>query len=139
MPAIALDHINLSSSDLERTRRFYTEVLGFVDGPRPPFRRAGAWMYLGGQALIHISTGRAPATRSSDAFDHVAFRWQGLADMRRLLTQRGLYFEEYAVPEQNMHQLFFRDPDGTEIELIFDAAEMPDHPGPRDATQGRKT
>ena len=32
-------------------------------------------------------------------------------------------FVEFAVPENDQYQLFFKDPEGTEIELIFKGEE----------------
>ena len=123
MPIEALDHYNICTSDLDRARRFYSDVVGLRDGERPPFGRPGAWMYLGEQAVVHISTSRTPASRKSDAFDHVAFRAQGLDETRARLRAHGVHFQEFAVPENDLHQVFFRDPDGTEIELIFSGDE----------------
>ena len=123
MSVLAFEHLNITTADLERARRFYAEVVGLRDGPRPPFSRPGAWMYLGEQAVVHISTSRAPATRKSDAFDHVAFKASGLDETRERLRAHNIYFQEFGVPENNLHQVFFRDPDGTEIELIFSGDE----------------
>ena len=123
MTVLGFEHVNVATGDLDRARRFYAEVLGLRDGPRPPFSRAGAWMYLGEQAVVHISTSRAPATRKSDAFDHVAFKASGLDETRERLREHNIYFQEFGVPENDLHQVFFRDPDGTEIELIFSGDE----------------
>jgi catechol 2,3-dioxygenase-like lactoylglutathione lyase family enzyme len=123
MPISALDHYNVVTSNLEVTRRFYSEVVGLRDGERPPFGRAGAWMYLGDHPILHISTGRAPTSRKSDAYDHVAFRAYDLEGTRTLLREKGIYFQEFGVPDRDLHQVFFRDPDGAEIELIFSGAE----------------
>lgn len=142
MRIIAFEHINISTGDLLRARRFYADVPGLRDGPRPPFSRPGAWMYLGEQPVVHISTRRAPSTRSSDAFDHVAFRTEGLEKARAALRAKDIYFEEFGVPQNDQHQLFFRDPDGTEIELIFsgDEARAAAAAGAAvDATKGRNT
>jgi catechol 2,3-dioxygenase-like lactoylglutathione lyase family enzyme len=119
-----LDHYNIATADLDRARRFYTEVVGFRDGDRPPFGKPGAWMYLGDHALLHIGTTRMPATRGkSDSFDHVAFRAAGLDEIRARLREQKIYFEEFSVPARNLHQVFFRDPDGNEIELLFGGEE----------------
>jgi catechol 2,3-dioxygenase-like lactoylglutathione lyase family enzyme len=142
MPVSALDHYNVVTSDLAVTRRFYREIVGLRDGERPPFGRAGAWMYLGDHPILHISTGRAPTSRKSDAYDHVAFRAYDLEGTRAILRGKGIYFEEYAVPDRNMHQVFFRDPDGAEIELIFSGAEAraaADAGSAVDASIGRNT
>ena len=39
-----LDHYNVSTRKLDETVRFYQDVLGFVNGPRPPFDFPGAWL-----------------------------------------------------------------------------------------------
>lgn len=92
MPIIGFDHYNVTCSELERTRRFYSEVVGLQAGVRPPFAQPGAWMYLGSQAVVHISTMRQPTARKSDAYDHVAFRAEGLEELRgRLRGHRRPY------------------------------------------------
>lgn len=123
MAIAGFNHFNITTADLARSRSFYAEVLGLHEGERPPFDRPGAWMYLGNQPILHISTGRQPKSQGSDAFDHVAFWATDLEGTRALLKARGIYFEEYAVPERELHQLFFRDPDGVEIELQFGGAD----------------
>jgi catechol 2,3-dioxygenase-like lactoylglutathione lyase family enzyme len=142
MPIQALDHYNICTADLERARRFYAEVVGLRDGDRPPFGRPGAWMYLGDHAILHISTSRVPDSSKRDAYDHVAFRASGLADTRATLDRLGIRHQSFAVPDRNMVQVFFRDPDGAEIELIFSGAEAAaDISGgvAVDATSGRDT
>lgn len=42
---------------------------------------------------------------------------------RNLLKTHGIKFAEFGVPETFQYQLFFKDPDGTEIELIFSGEE----------------
>lgn len=123
MAISGFDHYNVTTGDLDRSRRFYSEVLGLREGERPPFSRPGVWMYVGEQPIVHISTGRVAGTRRSDALDHVAFRATDIAGTRATLRARGVYFEEYAVPDRELHQLFLRDPDGVEIELQFSGAD----------------
>jgi catechol 2,3-dioxygenase-like lactoylglutathione lyase family enzyme len=119
MAILDVDHVNVTTSDLERMRRFYTEVLGLKEGVRPPFTRPGAWMYLGERAVVHISTGRVPAGQSSDAFDHIAFKANDLEATRAQLRLHGVAFTEFGVPDRQLHQLFLRDPEGMQIELVF--------------------
>jgi len=118
-----LDHYNICTADLERARRFYADVVGLRDGERPPFGRPGAWMYLGAQAILHISTSRVPAGSKSDAYDHVAFRASGLDATTAQLDQFGIRYQSFTVPDRALVQIFFRDPDGAEIELIFSGDE----------------
>ncbi len=38
-----LHHVAVTVTDLDRARRFYSDVLGLVELPRPPFDFGGAW------------------------------------------------------------------------------------------------
>jgi catechol 2,3-dioxygenase-like lactoylglutathione lyase family enzyme len=118
-------HINVSTTDLERSRKFYAEVLGLKDGYRPQFQTNGAWMYLDDQAIVHITTSRSPSNLKGkiDAFDHFALWSSDINYYRNLLKMHNIKFVEFGVPETFQYQLFFKDPDGTEIELIFSGEE----------------
>lgn len=142
MAIVGFNHYNITTTNLERTRKFYSDVLGLKDGERPPFSRPGAWMYIGSQPILHISTGRTPATQNSDAFDHVAFSATDIDGTRAHLRRYGIDFEEFGVPDRELHQIFFRDPDGVQIELQFageDARKAKATTTAVDSTRGRRT
>lgn len=138
MPISGFNHFNIMTGDLDRARRFYRDVLGMTDGTRPPFGRPGAWMYIGEQAVLHISTGRAAKTKQSDAFDHIAFTAHDVEGTCAHLRKHGIVFEEYPVPDRRLVQIFFRDPDGVEIELQFNDVDVPAAVGAGDASRGHK-
>ena len=102
-----------------------------------------AWLYIGDHAILHVSTMRKPATQKSDSFDHIAFRATGLAQTRALLKDKGIKFDQFGVPDRNLYQVFFKDPDGVEIELVFSGAEataaMAEDGAKMDASTGRNT
>jgi catechol 2,3-dioxygenase-like lactoylglutathione lyase family enzyme len=50
-----LDHYNVSTRKLKETVQFYEDVLGFTDGPRPPFNFPGAWLYNSGHPVLHLN------------------------------------------------------------------------------------
>ena len=59
MPIGKLDHYSIRTLDVEASRKFYTEVMGFTVGYRPPFNFPGLWLYNGGQypdttGIVHI-------------------------------------------------------------------------------------
>jgi catechol 2,3-dioxygenase-like lactoylglutathione lyase family enzyme len=116
-----LQHINIRTRDLERSREFYSRIVGLTVGDRPPFAAPGYWMYLGDQAVIHLvyKPEAGPAT-GSGAVDHVAFRAVDLEETRRVLQAAGLSFQEAFVPRDNVVQLFVHDPDGVKVELNFE-------------------
>lgn len=143
MPVGKLDHYSIRTLDIEASRRFYTEVMGFTAGFRPPFKFPGIWFYNGAQypettGVVHI-IGIDPddpqglkdylgdrdvaSLQGTGTVDHMAFAATGVADMRTRLQQNGVTFRERTVPSLGIHQVFFEDPSGVTIELNYPAAE----------------
>jgi catechol 2,3-dioxygenase-like lactoylglutathione lyase family enzyme len=118
-----LDHFNIRTHDLERLCRFYTEVLGFEEGERPPFRFPGAWLYVGGHPILHVSVTKEPPSGSTLPIDHIALEVEGYADTVERLESAGLEFRAVDVPARAMKQIFISDPDGVSIELNFSKPE----------------
>lgn len=143
MPVGRLDHYSIRTFDIEASRRFYTEVMGFTAGFRPPFDFPGLWLYNGAQypettGVVHIIGidpdnpqglkdylgDRDPASlEGTGTVDHMAFTATGLADMRARLTRHNVAFRERTVPSLGIHQVFFEDPSGVTLELNYPAAE----------------
>lgn len=143
MPVGRLDHYSIRTLDIGASRRFYTEVMGFECGFRPPFSFPGLWFYNGAPypestGVVHI-IGIDPddpqglkdylgdrdlaSLQGTGTVDHMAFTASGLADMRGRLKQHGVAFRERTVPSLKLHQVFFEDPSGVTIELNYPAAE----------------
>ncbi|MBP7063843.1 VOC family protein [Ferrovibrio sp.] len=142
MPIDKLAHYSIRTTNLEASRVFYTEVLGFRVGYRPPFDFPGIWLYMSDDeaeyGTVHI-IGIDPndpqglidylGDKSLDSLvgtgtvDHIAFTATGLAEMRRNLAQRKLEVRERTVPSLGLHQVFLTDPSGVTIELNYPAAE----------------
>lgn len=124
-----LDHFNITPSDLERSRRFYSEVLGLVDGERPMFQTPGAWLYSGTRPLVHLSTMSGNKGSDTGKFNHIAFGAKDLNGTIRHLRRLAVPFEVVKVPPMANHphsggtQIFLKDPDDIAIELQFTAAE----------------
>ncbi len=114
-----LDHYNIFTGDLERSVRFYEDVLGLHNGQRPDFGIPGAWLYCGEKAVVHLVGVKHSEKSGSGAVDHVAFRATDFEGMKANLQQRGIAFSEMAVPGFNVRQLFVHDPDGVKVELNF--------------------
>ncbi len=143
MPVGKLDHYSIRTPEVEASRRFYTEVMGFAVGFRPPFKFPGIWLYNGAQypettGVVHI-IGIDPSDpqglkdylgdrdvtslQGTGTVDHMAFVATGLADMRARLQNHGIAFRERTVPALGIHQVFFEDPSGVTLELNYPAAE----------------
>lgn len=120
-----LQHVNIRCADAKRSRDFYVDLLGLVDGDRPPFTSVGYWLYVGELPAIHLvqrSARHGPAVTGSGTIDHVAFRSHDLAGMRARLDAAGVDYKVEVVPRDGTIQLFLFDPDGVRIELNFEAS-----------------
>ncbi|HVN60982.1 MAG TPA: VOC family protein [Gaiellaceae bacterium] len=120
-----LDHLLVLTDELDATRRFYCDVLGFELGERPPLEFPGYWLYLDGEPCVHIAE-RAPyeahAARlglpaSPAAVDHVAFAAGGYEELAARLRDAGVDPVTNDVPAAGLRQLFLTDPNGVRIEL----------------------
>jgi catechol 2,3-dioxygenase-like lactoylglutathione lyase family enzyme len=120
-----LDHYNVSTRNLRDTVRFYEEVLGLVNGPRPPFDFPGAWLYSEGHPVLHlndISPTDKPQRPDSGVIDHIAFGSRGFEAIKQHLTHKGVAFRANEVPNSTRRQIFLTDPNNVLIELNFDVA-----------------
>ena len=143
MPVGKLDHYSIRTPEVEASRRFYTEVMGFTVGFRPPFKFPGIWLYNGAQypettGVVHIigidsndpqglkdylGDRDVTSLQGTGTVDHMAFVATGLADMRARLQNHRIAFRERTVPALGIHQVFFEDPSGVTLELNYPAAE----------------
>jgi len=118
-----LDHYNVSTRKLSETVKFYEDVLGFMNGPRPPFNFPGAWLYSAGHPVLHlndISQTDKQQRPDSGVIDHVAFASSGFEAMKQHLSSNGVPYRMNQVPNSARWQIFLRDPNNVEIELNFE-------------------
>jgi len=119
MPLDRLGHALVLTDDLEATRAFYCDVLGFEAGDRPALSFPGYWLYLGGVACVHVAEraayeaelDRMGLARAQGPVDHLAFDAENRDDVVVILGVEG------EVPAAGLRQLFVDDPNGVRIEL----------------------
>jgi catechol 2,3-dioxygenase-like lactoylglutathione lyase family enzyme len=131
MPATNLFHIAIKTGKPEATKRFYEQVFGMVESPRPPFEFPGYWMQLNtphGGSIFHIYTGSAAlgndgrVPTGSGAIDHIALSAYGFGETRERCRSLGVPYRERSVPGFPLWQLFSYDPNGIQFELNFHSA-----------------
>jgi len=121
MEILGLDHINIRTPDLESARRFYCEVLGLVEGERPPFPVPGAWLYAGGRPVVHLVETDRPEDTHTGRFNHVAFAATNFHAAIANLDAHAIPYRVTEVPGSPVRQVFVTDPDGVAVELNFAA------------------
>lgn len=139
IPVGQIHHLRLTVSDIQRSRQFYTSLLGFqvaVESPPPgdPSEAEAFRVLFGGVVMIRgdLMMGLRPTAPEGDRFDpdrvgldHLSF---GVAS-RDDLEQAAKLFDEHDVPHGEIIRLGafgidvlpFEDPDGIQLELTAPA------------------
>jgi catechol 2,3-dioxygenase-like lactoylglutathione lyase family enzyme len=114
-----IDHVALGVRDIERSVKWYTDVLGFER------LHEGMWdgvpTFIGkgntGIALFPASQEAKPSTHREIRMLHLAFRANRENFLRAQdeLKKRGIDFEFQ--DHEIAHSIYFRDPDGHQLEI----------------------
>jgi glyoxylase I family protein len=140
IPTGDIHHLRLTVTDLERSRRFYTGLLGFevaMESPPPgdPAAEEAFKILFGGVVMIrgNLLMGLRPMAQSGDRFDpdrvgldHLSFNVASRDDLEqamRLLDTHGVTHGEITtLPSFGIDVLPFEDPDGVQLELTAPSA-----------------
>ncbi len=135
IPTGDIHHLRLTVTDVDRSREFYTSLLGFevaVSSP-PPDDPTAAEVFkilFGGCVMIrgNLLMGLRPMAPTDDRFgpnrvglDHLSFGVASHAELERaarLFAEHGVTHGEItALPSFGIEVLSFEDPDGIQLEL----------------------
>ena len=119
-----INHYNLRADDqtMHTLKEFYINVVGLTLGQRPPFKSKGFWLNAEGKDVLHLSSTKNNGKKEhhvNATFDHLAFSASNLKYYEEILNENNIPFTFREVPEIGTKQLFFKDPVGNGIELIF--------------------
>lgn len=121
----SVHHIAIICSDYDKSKQFYTEVLGF-DIIKETYRAQRASykldLSLQGQYIIELFSFPSPPARSSRpeacGLRHLAFKVENIDEAIEALKENGVICEPIRVDEfTNKRFTFFADPDGLPLEL----------------------
>lgn len=119
-----IDHCSIIITDLERSRRFYKDVLGLKEIAKPrTFDFVVVWFDLGNQHLHLLLKDKADTLSPR----HFALRVADAAAARDYFRAHGIATQE-TTPIPGADRFFIHDPDGNRIEIIqwqrpYDPAE----------------
>jgi len=135
IPAGGIHHLRLTVTDIDRSRAFYTGLLGFdvaVESPPAddPSAEEAYKVLFGGIVMTrgNLLMGLRPVAPANDRFDddrvgldHLSFSVPARDDLERtasLFDENGVpHGEITALPSFGIYILPFRDPDNIQLEL----------------------
>ncbi|MEQ8967049.1 MAG: VOC family protein [Azospirillaceae bacterium] len=119
-----LDHVTLRTRHLDATRRFFCDLFGLTEGPRPREIRhiPGHWLYEGDAPIVHLigaAGSDQPGDDGAETIDHIAFRLTDLDGFVERLRRLEIPHARNYIAELCEHRLFLRAPGGQLMELVF--------------------
>jgi catechol 2,3-dioxygenase-like lactoylglutathione lyase family enzyme len=109
-----IDHVSVIVTNLERSRRFYRDLLGLREIAKPrTFDFSVLWFDLGNQQLHLLLLPQADSVSPR----HFALRVKDVAAARAHFRQHGVAVAE-TTPIPLCDRFFIHDPDGNRIEVI---------------------
>jgi catechol 2,3-dioxygenase-like lactoylglutathione lyase family enzyme len=124
----ALDHVNIRTSDVPGTVRFFSEVLGLTAGEAPGMNADEfAWMFTSaGAPIFHVQLERADSLapglsnrEGTGPIDHIALDCTGHDLVVAKLTALGFPYRLNEVASAGLRQIFVFEPNGIRLELNF--------------------
>ena len=132
MPVTALNHYLIVSKNLERSKKFYQEVLGLDVAERPDFGFPGYWLKTGDNICVHLASQDPNQTRDlfllkkhpkgttgSGSVDHIAFLARDPHEVRDRIQKHKVEMHFRSFPDAKLFQIFLKDPDDVTLELNF--------------------
>jgi catechol 2,3-dioxygenase-like lactoylglutathione lyase family enzyme len=122
-----LDHVAIVVSDMDRSIKFYTEILELnliLDG-RPGGGEKKSFLGTKSKAIVAMSEDKKRLQQKGEyveGVNHVAFGVSNLEESSQVLRDRGVEFVEIKKREDGQPVAYhFLDPDGLELEIYCEA------------------
>ena len=133
MPITDINHYLIVSKNLERSKKFYQQVLGLkLAAERPDFGFPGYWLKAGKEICVHLASQQPNKTRDlyllkkhpkgttgSGSVDHIAFLAKDPHEVRKRIRKNKIEMHYRSFPDARLFQIFLKDPDDVTIELNF--------------------
>jgi catechol 2,3-dioxygenase-like lactoylglutathione lyase family enzyme len=117
MRTLQLNHVAVHVVDVERSARFYSDVLQLERLPRPAFKFPGAWFRLGVDQELHLIGDPQYAPLKQHRGNHFALLIDDAAAWEKWLDDKQAPHLPLRVRPDGAYQIFVTDPEGHYIEL----------------------
>ena len=118
-----LAHVGLFVSDIERSKRFYTEMLGFEAYYCWTGKVANVALLRLGDCTIEMMEPFQEKTFAAGRYDHLALRVEDIEQVARSLKDKGIVFRTQEITVNpnwgptGARYILFSGPDGETIEI----------------------
>lgn len=119
MKILDLNHIALAVSDVPASIRFYEEVVGLEQKPRPAFDFEGAWFALGETRELHLLEGLDHEVHEHPRGSHFAIEVDEFEAWQRHLEEKNATIVNINIRPDGAKQIFFEDPDRHVVEFCY--------------------
>ena len=115
------DHVAVQTLDLEKSARFYEDVLGLKRIPSPFNDGKHIWFQMGATQQLHFDKVDKLTPTTDDS--HMALRVRDMPGLVETLKAKGIRYQGYnggPLPQtrpDGVHQIYFQDPSGNWIEV----------------------
>jgi catechol 2,3-dioxygenase-like lactoylglutathione lyase family enzyme len=114
-----IDHVAIGVRDIERSAKWYIDVLGFERLHEGMWNGVPTFIGKGNTGIALFPANREPKTSAHREIRmlHLAFRAdrENFVGARRELEKRGIKFEFQ--DHEISHSIYFHDPDGHQLEI----------------------
>ena len=128
-----VDYTGIRVSDLERSHRLFSEILGLREAKRGTMDHGGVWVLLEdpiSHQRIELNwyppgSKYATAWASGEELDHLGIRTADLEGLARRLIAEGLTEVDRVSEGGEVGAIYLKDPDGIVLELLGIPERLP--------------
>jgi len=124
-----IDHVAIVVKDMDRSIKFYSEILNLVvlyDGRK---KGGDKKSFLGKKekSFVALTENRLKDSneKNIESVSHIAFKVDNVEEAKEVLEKRGIEFIEVKISEDGKSRAYhFLDPDGFELEIYGGTGEI---------------
>lgn len=121
-----LNHIALHVNDLQKSSKFYEEILQLDSVPEPFHDGKHTWLKVGNVSSLHLISG-VPVSFIPDKNSHLCFTVPSITEFIGRMEASHFEYENWAGAKgsvttrvDGIKQIYFQDPDGYWVEINND-------------------